>query len=193
MGIPELPGTPEGRRADFVLKETSTLFAGRVFTLFDEVYESPTGERFDRQIVRNNGAVAVVALHEDQTVTLIRQFRPALRERILEIPAGLLDKPGEEMADGAARELREEVGLVAGRMELLGACAPAPGMTDERITIFLAQDLTFVGTEVDGPEEEDLEILRIPFAEALAMATSGQILDGKTQLGLLLTARRYGW
>ncbi len=184
---------PDGTRADFVLKETSTLFAGRVFTLFDEVYESPTGERFDRQIVRNNGAVAVVALHEDHTITLIRQFRPALRERILEIPAGLLDKPGEAMADGAARELREEVGLVAGEMEVLGACAPAPGMTDERITIFLAQDLTFVGTEVDGPEEEDLEILRIPFAEALALAVSGEILDGKTQLGLLLTARRFGW
>jgi 8-oxo-dGDP phosphatase len=104
-----------------------------------------------------------------------------------------LDKPGEAMADGAARELREEVGLAAGRMELLGACAPAPGMTDERITIFLAQDLTFVGSEVDGPEEEDLEILRIPFSEALSMATNGEILDGKTQLGLLLTARRFGW
>ena len=66
-------------------------------------------------------------------------------------------------------------------------------MTDELITIFLAQDLTFVGTEVDGPEEEDLEILRIPFAEALALAVSCEILDGKTQLGLLLTARRFGW
>jgi 8-oxo-dGDP phosphatase len=176
-------------RADFSLKSSSTLFAGRVFTLVDETYVAPTGEEFNRQIVRNNGAVAVVPLHEDGTITLIRQFRPALGARILEIPAGLLDKPGEVSVDGARRELREEVGLEAGQIELLGACAPAPGMTDERITIYLARDLTFVGQEVDGPEEEDLEILRIPLHGAMALVASGEIIDGKTQLGILLTLR----
>jgi 8-oxo-dGDP phosphatase len=176
-------------RADFALKSSSTIFAGRVFTLVDETYEAPTGEHFDRQIVRNNGAVAVVPLHDDNTITLIRQFRPALGARIIEIPAGLLDKPGEVSIDGALRELREEVGLTAERIELLGACAPAPGMTDERITIYLARGLAFVGQEVDGPEEEDIEILRMPLDDALAMVLSGEIIDGKTQLGVLLTVR----
>jgi 8-oxo-dGDP phosphatase len=176
-------------RGEFQKMESETLYAGRVFTLFEETYRSPTGESFDRQIVRNNGAVAVVPLHEDGTITLIRQYRPALGKRILEIPAGLLDKPGEATLDGAHRELREEVGLIAESVELLTVCAPAPGMTDEIITIFLARGLSFVGQAVEGPEEEDLEIVRLSMTEIERLIDAGEIVDSKTQLGLLLTMR----
>ncbi len=176
-------------RGDFRKLSSETLYAGRVFSLFEETYAAPTGESFDRQIVRNNGAVAVVPLHDDGTITLIRQYRPSLGKRILEIPAGLLDKPGESTLDGAHRELREEVGLVAGSLELLTVCAPAPGMTDEIISIFLARELSFVGQAVEGPEEEDLEIVRISIGEVNGFVDNGAIVDAKTQLGLLLTLR----
>lgn len=177
---------------EFRKVDSTTLFAGRVFTLFDETYSSPTGELFDRQIVRNNGAVAVVALHDDRTVTLIRQYRPAVGRAIVEIPAGLLDRPGEVAIDAAHRELREEVGLVAASMRHIGTCYPAPGMTDERIDIYLAEGLTSVETEADGPEEEALVIERVSVDAALAMVASGEIVDGKTQIGLLRLQQMLG-
>jgi 8-oxo-dGDP phosphatase len=155
-------------RGEFKQISSEPLYIGRVFGLFQELYESPTGQQFDRQIVRHNGAVAVVALHEDTTVTLIHQYRPALHRRIFEIPAGLCDHIGEARADAARRELQEEVGLAAASLDLLCECTPAPGLTDERITIYLARDLSDIGATADGPEEDDIVVHRIALTEALA-------------------------
>ena len=165
------------------------IYQGRVFALHDEVYESPDGERFDRQIVRHSGAVAVVPLHEDGTVTLIRQYRPSVGRRLLEIPAGLLDVPGELHLEAARRELREEAGYTAGSMLELCACVPAPGLADERVTIFLAKELTFVGTELKGAEEQDITYERVPLAACHAMIAAGSIIDAKTSLALLMAER----
>ena len=167
----------------------TTIYQGRVFALLDEVYESPAGDRFDRQIVRHSGAVAVVPLHQDGTVTLIRQYRPSVGRRLLEIPAGLLDVPGELHLDAARRELREEAGYTAGSMEELCACVPAPGLADERVMIFLARELTFVGTELIGAEEQDITYERVPLAACHAMIAEGSIIDAKTSLGLLMAER----
>ena len=167
----------------------SILYQGRVFALIDEVYEAPDGAQFDRQIIRHNGAVAVVPLHEDGTVTLIRQYRPAIDQRILEIPAGLLDVPGESRVEAAHRELREETGYTAASMEKLCDFVPAPGLADELVTIFLARGLTFVGAELIGAEEQDITYERVTVAEAHARVVEGSIVDGKTALGLLMAER----
>ena len=174
-----------GPGADFWRVSTEAIYVGRVFTLSQEIFESPTGERFDRQIVRHNGAVAVVPLHDDNTVSLILQYRPALGMRIYEIPAGLCDRPDEPKADAARRELQEEVGLAAKSLELLGDCTPAPGLTDERVTIYLARGLTDIRATADGPEEDDLVVHRISLDDALLMIDRGEIVDGKTVIALL--------
>lgn len=167
----------------------SMLYQGRVFSLVDEVFESPDGEKFDRQIIRHNGAVAVVPLHDDGTVTLIRQYRPSIDRRILEIPAGLLDVAGESRRDAAHRELREETGYSAGSLIQLCDYVPAPGLADELVTIFLARDLKFVGTELMGAEERDITYERVPLSDGYAMVADRSIVDGKTALGLLMAER----
>ena len=170
--------------------ESIPAYNGAVFTVFAERFRSPDGEEFERQIVRNPGAVAVVPLHDDGTVTMIRQFRPALGRSIWEIPAGLLDKPGETRFDAAARELREEVGLVASTLEELVTFAPAAGMTDEVITVFLGRGLMSVERQADGAEERHLQIRQIPLTRAVEMIGTGEIDDGKSIIGLLLVVHR---
>lgn len=176
-------GAGEGR---FRLVASTPLYDGPVFRLAEETYEAPNGETFRRQIVRHHGAVAVVPLHDDGTVTVIRQFRASIMDRLLEIPAGLLDRPGEPLEEAARRELREEVGLVCGQLDHLCTYVPAPGMTDERVTIFVARNLTSVDHERHGPEEHDLVVSRIPLRDAVAMIEAGEIIDGKTALAFAL-------
>lgn len=132
-------------------------------------------------VVHHPGAAAIVPLFADGTVALIHQFRYAVGETIWEIPAGTLDE-GESYADCAARELTEETGCRAGRWTPLAAFYTTPGFCDERMEVFLAEDLT---EGPGGPEEdEDLEVERIPVAEAVGWATSGKIRDAKTIAGL---------
>lgn len=170
----------------FRLVSTALIYDGPVFRLADEAFESPNGEMFRRQIVRHNGAVAVVPLHDDGTVTVVSQFRASVMERLLEIPAGMLDRPGEPLDEAARRELREEVGLLCGRLDHLCTYVPAPGMTDERVTIFVARDLTAVATERHGPEEHDMVASRVRLSDALAMIEAGEIIDGKTAYAFAL-------
>lgn len=177
---------PEAGTGQFRMMASATLFDGPVFRLADETYEAPNGETFRRQIVRHHGAVAVVPLHDDGTVTVIRQFRASVMDRLLEIPAGLLDRPDEPLDEAARRELREEVGLTCGRLDHLCTYVPAPGMTDERITIFVARDLESVEDERHGPEEEDLVVSRVRLGDALAMIDAGDIIDGKTAFAFAL-------
>jgi ADP-ribose pyrophosphatase len=139
------------------------------------------------QIVRHPGGAAVLPVHEDQTVTLIRQLRPAADGFLLELPAGRL-APGEDPRLAAARELVEETGLAAGALVPLGILHSSPGVFDEVIHLFLATGLT----QGDATPEayEDISCQRIPFAEALAMAADGRITDGKT-IAALLRAQRH--
>ena len=129
------------------------------------------------QIVRHPGGAAVLPLHDDGTVTLIRQLRPAVDVCMIETPAGRLD-PGEEPAICALRELAEETGISAQKIESLGVLHPSPGVFDEVIHLFLATGLSH--TEALPEEYEDIATVRLPLTEAVQMARDGRISDGKT-------------
>jgi 8-oxo-dGDP phosphatase len=157
-------------------------------------FTDPNGGTFTRDIVRSPGAVGVVPLVFDAegnpSVVLVSQFRPPYERVIIEIPAGMRDIAGEEPVEVARRELVEEAGLAAGQLDLLTEIYPSPGMTDSVTTIFLATDCTPAELDRHGPEEDHMELLHLPLADAVAMVISGQIADAKTVIALLLTERR---
>lgn len=168
-------------------RNRSTLFEGLVVKI--EQMEVRVGEKGWHvfQVVRHPGGVGVLPLHDDGTVTLIRQLRPAVGRRLLEIPAGRLD-PGEDPAECGRRELTEETGLVAGSIRPLGFFYPSPGVFDEMLHLYLGTDLS---QGAPHPEHyEEIETVRIPLAEALRMAADGEeILDAKTIVALLRAGR----
>ena len=156
-------------------------------------FESPTGEVFERDIVRSPGAVGVVPLlYRDgvPTVVFVRQYRPPLDRVVLEIPAGIRDVADEPTEETAARELAEEVGLEAASMEYLTHYYTSAGMTDSILHLYLATDLSAVPAMAHGPEEEHMEMVEFPLATAVDMIVRGEIHDAKTVIGLLLVDRR---
>lgn len=166
-------------------EKKTVIFSGRVVSLSVEEHQLPDGRRADFEIVRHPGGAAVLPVLADGRVVLVNQFRPAAGGMVLEIPAGRLE-PGEAPEACVHRELREEVGFRAARLEKLGEMLTAVGFCDEVIHLFVAAELTPVPR---APEpDEYIEVLTLPLAEALAMVREGRIPDGKTQLALLLYA-----
>jgi 8-oxo-dGTP pyrophosphatase MutT (NUDIX family) len=156
---------------------TREAFRGRYLRVDVETW--PSGEW---EVLRHPGACAVVAVTAEEEILLVRQFRPATRRSILEVPAGLLDVEGEAPVDCAVRELVEETGHIAGDLRPLGSYLTSPGSTDERFHLFAARAVRDEGRE----PEEGIEIVRTPFAEAVAQARSGVLEDVKTVLAILL-------
>ncbi|GAB4242536.1 MAG: NUDIX hydrolase [Deltaproteobacteria bacterium] len=163
-------------------RNRSTLFKGLVVNL--EQMEVRVGRRgwHTYQIVRHPGGVGVLPMHDDGSVTLIRQLRPAVGGHLLEIPAGRL-QPGEEPAACGGREMAEETGLFAGELLPLGIFYPSPGVFDEVIHLFLGTGLS-QGAAQPEPYEE-IETVRMPIGEALRLAVEGTIRDGKTIAALM--------
>ena len=164
------------------------VFSGRVFNVtVDTVQEGEL--TYQREVVHHHGSAVILPVFDDGTVALVRQYRhPAVRY-LLEAPAGSLDE-GERPEDGAARELQEELGLAAGRMEKLSEFFVSPGFCEEKMWVFLATELT---EGKQNPEEDEvLEVVRLPLVEALEMITSGEIQDAKTIIALMLAAPRVG-
>ncbi|MFP5257346.1 MAG: NUDIX domain-containing protein [Acidimicrobiia bacterium] len=162
------------------------------FSVLRARFRGPDGVEFERDIVRHPGAVAVVPVHDDGTVTLVRQYRAALDAHLWELPAGIRDVEGEGDAATAARELREEVGLVADQVVHLVTFHNSPGFCDESVSVFLATGLTEVERAPQGVEEQAMAVQRLPLAEALAMVGDGRITDAKTIIGLQAIAARLG-
>jgi ADP-ribose pyrophosphatase len=169
--------------------EKKTLYHGHIVNVRVDSVALHNGKTVTREVVEHPGGVAVLPYQDDGTVTLVRQFRYPAREILLEIPAGKLE-PGEDPEICGRRELHEEAGFTAGRFELMMVMQPSPGFCQELLYLYLARDLTFVGLKPD--EDEFLELVRMPFDQALRMAADGQIADAKTALALLLTARKLG-
>jgi 8-oxo-dGTP pyrophosphatase MutT (NUDIX family) len=179
-----------GGAPGFRLLDEEVLHRGHVISLSVGTYEAPDGSTFTRDVVRHPGAVSVVPLHDDGTVTVVRQYRAALDDHLLEIPAGKRDVPGEDPQVTAERELAEEVGLRAERFELLAEFVNSPGFCDEHSWVFLATGLSEVGTDLQGLEEQHMTVERVPLSDVPAMIGDRRLLDAKTIIGLTLALRR---
>jgi ADP-ribose pyrophosphatase len=153
-------------------------------------FESPEGEEFERDVVHHPGAVVVVPLTADRTVLMVRQYRAAVEAELLELPAGKRDVEGEPTEVTAARELAEEVGRYAGRLDLLARFYNSPGFSDEFSWLYLAQDLTPAPLDRQGAEERHMAVEEVPLAAVVNMITTGEIVDAKSIIGLMLAAHR---
>lgn len=165
---------------------TRRVHSGRVLDLDVDTVRFPDGSVGELEMIRHSGASAVVPLFPgaaaDPEILLLRQFRHAADGPIWEVPAGRLD-PGETPEACARRELVEEAGLHAGRLDRLTTIFTTPGFTDERIHLFVARDL--VATEHHREADEFIETHRMPLSRALAMIRSGEVTDAKTAVSLM--------
>jgi ADP-ribose pyrophosphatase len=160
-----------------------SIYHGRLIDLGVETAHLPNGHTVELEIVRHPGGAVAVAINEDVQVCLLKQFRYAVDQPALwELPAGCIDEADETPLATAGRELREEAGVVAEIWHELGSILPSPGFCDERLHLFLAQNLTQVETRQDT--DEIIEIHWIALDEAMTMAAEGQIIDAKTVVGL---------
>ena len=168
--------------------DSKEVFSGRVFNVtVDTVREGD--QTYVREVVHHHGSAVILPAFDDGTISLVRQYRhPAVRY-LLELPAGTLNEK-ERPEEGAARELEEELGLVAGKMEKLCEFFVSPGFCAEKMWLYLATDLTTTAQRLD--EDEMIEVVRLPIDRALQMITDGEIEDAKTIIGLMLAAPRIG-
>jgi ADP-ribose pyrophosphatase len=171
-------------------------YKGRVFSVFADKVEEPGGHLNTREVIRHNGSVVILAIDEsrnpaDPDVILERQYRHAAGQFLIELPAGRVE-PGESTLAAAKREMIEETGYRAKRWTLLTKYFASPGFLGEWMQIYLARDIR-EGTAT--PElDEQIETIRLPLSEALTLAHTNKIHDGKTLIGLMLydAARRTG-
>jgi ADP-ribose pyrophosphatase len=163
------------------------VYTGPVFSVESGIIDEPGGVRGRRDIVRHSGSVAILPVHADKRVTLVAQYRCSFRQRILELPAGRIDK-GETPLQAAKRELREEIGLGAKKWERLLRILPSPGYSDETVTIFRATEL-FESPGTPDPDER-IKPLTMPLASALNLMKLRRIQDAKTVVALLQEKRR---
>ncbi len=165
--------------------ERKTIFEGQVVRLYLDQVRLPNGKQAEREVVLHGGAVGIVPLDANGYVTLVRQYRHAPGEDLLEIPAGKLD-PGEPPEECASRELIEEVGLAAGRLLKLSEFYTSPGFSNEVLHLYLALDLE--KREAAPEEDEFLEVERMTLPEALSAVERLEIRDSKTVAGIALTS-----
>ena len=170
--------------------ESREIFKGCVLHVFEDKVTLPNGKMAGREVIRHVGAVAVVPVTDDGKVIVERQFRYPLDMVITEIPAGKLDSKAEDRLEAAKRELVEETGITADEWTDIGVYYPAAAYTDEKITLYMARGLHFGKQHLD--EDEFLNIEQVPLEDLVEEVMSGQITDGKTQVGILKVARLLG-
>lgn len=163
--------------------ETKQIFSGRILTLTVDTVRLPDGRTATREIIHHNGAVGMVALTDDGNILLVRQWRHAPGLALLEIPAGAISR-GEDPCDCACRELAEEIGFVPRRLDKLTTMYSAPGYVGEAIHLYVARDLE--PELADGDDDENLQVVAMPFEDALQACRDGSICDGKTIAALML-------
>jgi|SRR5580765_4754693 len=168
--------------------DAKKIFEGRVFSVtVDTVREGDT--IYTREVVHHPGSAVILPAFDDGTIALVRQYRHPAVKYLLELPAGTLNDR-ELPEDGAARELEEELGVRAGKLEKLSEFFVSPGFCEEKMWLYLATDLT--KTEQRLEADEFIEVVRVSVDRALQMITDGEIEDAKTIIGLLLAAPRLG-
>ena len=169
--------------------KSRSAYRGEWLEVFVEEVQLPNGHQVELDIIRHPGASAVVPFVSDKDILLIRQYRHAAGGTIYEVPAGKLDA-GEEPELCAARELEEEAGKRAGRLEKLGAIWTTPGFTDERIHLFAAYQLETVPQRLES--DEVIELIEMPLRAALDLVWSGELSDAKSALALVHAGRQNG-
>jgi ADP-ribose pyrophosphatase len=168
--------------------DSKKVFAGRVIDVtVDTVREGDA--TYTREVVHHRGSAVILPAFDDGTVALVRQYRHPAVKYLLELPAGTLNE-NERPEEGAARELEEELGVVAGRLEKLSEFFVSPGFCEEKMWLFLAAELTQSQQRLE--DDEIIEVVRCPIDRALRMITEGEIEDAKTIIGLVLAAPRLG-
>jgi len=162
--------------------ESEEVYGGKLFTVYRDQVRLANGHITTREIVRHPGSVGIIPRHADGRIVLVRQFRYVTGRELWEIPAGTLDKPGEEIPAAARRELAEEAGLKAQRWTMLGSAYLMPGYCDERMTFFLAEDLS--PTEAHAELDESFKVNPFDAHDLQVLRSSGELQDAKTLLGL---------
>lgn len=165
------------------------IYRGKILNLKVDNVELPGGRQARREVVEHAGAVAVVAVDEEENVFLVKQYRYPVQEELLEIPAGMIE-PGENPLQCAQRELEEETGIKALSWQFLFGFYSTPGFCDERLHIYLARDLQFVRQRLEA--DESIQVFKLPLGKAPEMIERGEIRDAKSIAGLLGACRVAG-
>jgi 8-oxo-dGTP pyrophosphatase MutT (NUDIX family) len=178
------------------VRASDVLARGHIVTVRRDSVELPSGELVPREVVEHPGAVAVLALDDENRVLMIRQYRHPVGATLLEIPAGLRDVPGEPLVETARRELLEETGYRAATWQVLADFATSPGISTERLRVFLARDLAVVPRAereyVPEHEEAYLTTAWVPLTDAVRAILAGELHNGVAIVGILSTYAAWG-
>ena len=171
----------ESKYAEKVL-DTEKIFQGKIITVRVDSVELPNGNKSKREIVEHHGGVGMIAVTPEREVFMVSQYRIAAKSMMLEIPAGKLEL-GEDPLEAGIRELEEETGYKANRIVPLGVYYATPGYCEEKLSLYLATDLEFVGQHLD--ENEFLKVSKFPLDELYNMVMDNKIYDCKTAIAIL--------
>ncbi|MDO8530943.1 MAG: NUDIX hydrolase [Dehalococcoidia bacterium] len=169
-------------------QQSRLIYKGRILNLREDLIELSGGRTAKREIVEHQPAVVMVALDGGDNVILVRQYRKAVEAELMEAPAGGLND-GESPEQGAQRELEEETGFRAGRLQSMGGFYSAPGFCTEYLHAFLCTDLRRVGARPE--EDEEITVVPTPVARIPELIRTGQIRDAKSVAGLLMYLSLY--
>ncbi len=174
-------------RLDEKMISSEEIFNGVAIHLVKDEILLPNGNKGIREVVRHPGAVCVIPVTDEGEVIFVNQFRYAIGRVTIEVPAGKLEK-GEDPTEAALRELSEETGITAGKIESLGAIYTSPAIIDEIIYMYIATDLKQGEQHLD--EDEFVNVVKMPLSEAVDMVMHGKIMDAKTE-AIVLKAEKY--
>jgi ADP-ribose pyrophosphatase len=169
--------------------KTEIVYTGRVFTIRVDTVRLPDGHQTRLDVVDHDGSVIIIPMDTDGNLLFVRQYRHPAGLDLLELPAGMLN-PNEDPLTSAHREVREETGMRAEKMEHLGGFFLAPGYSTEYMNVYLATSLVPDPLEADA--DEVISVVTVPLAEALTLAGNGEISDAKSLAALLLLKNRLG-
>lgn len=162
--------------------DSQMMYDGRIIKVYKDNVELADGKKSFREVVRHSGGVVILAFKDEDTILLVKQYRYPIGETVLELPAGKLEK-GEDPFEAAKRELEEETGYCANKWTDLGYINTSPGFSDEKLYLYLAQDLEYTHCHPD--EGEIIQAFEYKYDDVLKMIDNGEINDAKTICGLM--------
>ncbi len=166
---------------------SENIYQGAVFTVTRDIITATTGQQITREVIQHPGGAGGIALFDDGRIALVKQYRHPAQDFLLEIPAGKIDE-GESPEECALREIEEELGYQAGKIEKLAEFYSTPGFCAEKLHVYLATELVPTAQKLD--HDEEVEIIFMPLAKAFALAHAGHISDAKTIIALLLLQQK---